>query len=158
MTKRSLKDWAAIAEILGNVVVIISLVFVVYSIQQNTQQLRVQNENYMFDLMHDSLDTIVRDPSVADIFVKVANDQRLSDAERIRYRAFFYQRINIWEMAYYWHRNGYLDTASWEEWDDLFSANVGDIYHLPHEVWLEMRPSYSSEFASHVDKKYQEDR
>jgi len=101
MAKRSLRDWAAIAEIIGTVMVIVSLLFAVYSIQQNTDQLRVQNENYMFDKMHASLDTIVKDPSFAEIVLKVENQQKLSPSAQPRYTAYTFQRLNLWEMAYF---------------------------------------------------------
>lgn len=153
MAKRSLSDWAAIAELVGTVIVVVSLVFVVFSIRQNTQELRLQNENYLFNEMNDSLDSIVHDPSFTDINLKVVNGQELSPIAQMRYTAFLYQRVNLWEMSYFWNRDGYLDSQKWEDWDDFFAVNI-EIY-MPHDLWVEMRPAYTLEFVEHVDEKYE---
>ena len=152
MAKRSLSDWAAIAEIVGTVIVVVSLVFVVVSIRQNTLQLQLQNENYLFDEMNESLDSIVNDPSFADISFRFVNDQELSPTEQMRYTASLYRRVNLWEMSYFWHRDGYLARQKWEDWDDFFAVDL-DVY-MPHDLWVEMRSAYTPEFVEHVDEKY----
>jgi len=132
--------------------VVVSLIFVTYSIQQNTRQLRLQNENFLFDKMQASLDIMVVEPSFADIVHQIENGQDLSPTARIRYTAYLYQRVNLWEMAYYWNRDGYLDPQSWEEWDDFFALSLDAA--IPYDFWVEMRAAYSADFVDHAEEKY----
>jgi hypothetical protein len=45
MRKLDLQEWSAVAEIVGTVGIVISLLFVAYTVNRNTIELRSTNEN-----------------------------------------------------------------------------------------------------------------
>ena len=49
MTRPTLRDMAAIAEVIGTFGLIVSLVFVVYSIDKNTAEVNAMHSNSVFD-------------------------------------------------------------------------------------------------------------
>ena len=65
MQKFALKEWAAVAEIIAAVAVIISLVFVVQSINQNTAAVQSTNDNFIYDLQYARTRDIVSSPGMA---------------------------------------------------------------------------------------------
>ena len=70
MRKLDLKDWAALGELVATIAVIVSLVFVVISVNQNTNALQGLNDNAIFDQHIALMNHIVADPSMAEIYVK----------------------------------------------------------------------------------------
>ena len=53
MRKLSLSEWAAIGELVGTFAVFVSLLFVVYSINQNTAAIQGSTENILFERIGD---------------------------------------------------------------------------------------------------------
>lgn len=150
MNKRTIMEWAAIAEIVGTVAVVISLIFVVYSIRQNTEELRLQNSNYLYDMQNAALETMVSEPLLLDVLAKVEESDNLSSIEQMRLVAFLFQVVNRWEQAYWWHQSGLISDEDWHDWEQVFRINATT--WMPLEIWEEMRPSYSEEFALHVEE------
>lgn len=154
MKKRSLSDWAAIAEIAGTAAVIVSLVFVIVSIRQNTEELRLQNENFLYELQDDAQSQFVSNPWLVDISVKLDNGEELTASEERRYFAYVVRATNLWEMIFFWHRNGHIEAESWREWDHFYSYAVTGL--LTHEQWTHLRATYSREFVEHVDPVFEQ--
>jgi hypothetical protein len=48
MKKLSLSEWAAVGELVGTLAVFVSLIFVIYSINQNTAAIQGSTENLIF--------------------------------------------------------------------------------------------------------------
>lgn len=152
MTKRSLSDWAAIAEIVGTAAVLVSLIFVVVSIRQNTAQLRLQNENFLYELQDGARADFVSSPWLVDISVKLDNGEELTPTESRRFFAHTVRYINVWEMIFYWHQNGHIEEQSWQDWDEFYSYGIGS--SISEELWAQLRPTYSAAFVEHVDRKF----
>lgn len=47
MARLKLTEWAASAEIIGTVAIVVSMLFVGYSINRNTKEMQAVNENYL---------------------------------------------------------------------------------------------------------------
>ena len=50
MSMLDLSGWAALAEIVASVAVIVSLLLVAYSIKRNTDEMEVSNSNFLYQL------------------------------------------------------------------------------------------------------------
>ena len=70
MTNLNLSEWAAVAEILGMMTVIISLLLVVRSISQNTAAMHTTNDNFIYERQDAIIATLVTDPSLAALQIK----------------------------------------------------------------------------------------
>lgn len=152
MNNRSLSDWAAIAEITATVAIFISLIFVVVSIRQNTAEIRLQNENLLFELQDRAQADYVSNPWLVDISVKIDNGEELTPSESRRFFAHTIRVIGQWEIVFYWHRDGHIAEQSWREWNQFFSDDIKD--WLPKEQWAQIRATYADDFAEHVDEQY----
>ena len=152
MSRRSLSDWAAIAEIAGTVAIFVSLIFVVVSIRQNTAQLRLQNENFIFQLQDSARADFVSNPWLVDISVKFDNGEELTLPEQKRFFGHTVRYVNVWEMIFYWNQSGHIEEQSWRDWDEYYSSDIES--WLPKDLWAELRPTYPPGFAEHVDRQY----
>ena len=82
----SLSEWAAIGEIIGTVAVVISLLFVVFSLNQNTAAIHGSTENIIFEMHADLTNQFMLDPTLAEILVKMRGDSpQLSAIEAVRW-------------------------------------------------------------------------
>ena len=153
MAKFNLKLMAMSAEIVASLAVIISLIFVAYSINQNTAALQAINDNFLYELQNQRLSDVSIDGDLATIIVKFTDGQELTDSELLRYRFWMTQELNMWELAFLRFRDGLLPPRQWKTWDAMWSKDIP--LQIPVEWWSNYRYQFDTEFAVHVDEAYQ---
>jgi hypothetical protein len=65
MRKLNLTEWAAVSEIIGTVAIVISLLFVAYSVNQNTAVMQASNDDFIYELQYARTRDIVSSPGMA---------------------------------------------------------------------------------------------
>ena len=153
MRKLNLQNWAAIAEVVGTVAIIVSLIFVVHGLNQNTKALQVANLNQIYD-RSDSLNSdLTSSPELAALYVaKVFGVEGLT-AEEAQFAIVMRRELNQWEQFWYWNRDGVIDDIVWEDWDAYYAEHLST--HFSEELWNGIRDYYHPDFASRVDQSYQ---
>ena len=154
MRKLSLSDWASVAEIVATVAVVVSLIFVVISLERNTAVMQASNDNFIYELQYARSRDIVSSPGMASIYVKHRNGEELSAEEQERFRWDKLQELSTWELAFNRHRDGLFSTQLWEGWNGYFKVSF--IPQFPADKWAEVRDFYAEDFQSHVDAAYAE--
>jgi len=152
MKNLTLKKWAAIAEIIAAVAVIISLVFVVQSINQNTAAVQSTNDNFMYELQYARTREIVSSPGMAEIYLKIRSGEELTDVEQERFYWDKIQELSLWELGFNRNRDGLYDTDLWESWNRYYETEFTS--QFPQEWWEESRSFYMQDFQDHVDAAY----
>jgi hypothetical protein len=152
MNEFDLTGWAAIAEIVGTVAVVVSLLLVANSVNRNIAVLQAGNDNYIYQIQDGRNADIVRDQELASIYVKVGKGEQLSDVEKQRFMKHQFREINIWEISFDRHKEGFFPTPKWHNWDRMFSADMLEFF--PEEWWAEVRIRWGDDFAKHVDAVY----
>ena len=152
MADLTLTEWAAIAEIIGMAGVIISLLFVAYSINRNTKEVQTTNDNFIYELQFARTRNIVSSPELAAIYVKVRENKELTEEEKERFFWDKMQELSAWEAAFNRFRSGLLPKKEWEGWNSYYV--VAFTVQFPEESWVDVRDWYSADFQSHVDAVY----
>jgi hypothetical protein len=135
-------------QMIANIAVIISLVFVVLQVRMGLKMLRdaaVRNHNEK----HQSISRAVfENPQLAELWTRGSKSglAGLSDAERAQFVNFYMYVLRVWEELYLQHRNGAMNEA-------LFAANVQilrDTYPMPgaREAWMVRRHLFTPEFQN----------
>ena len=155
MTKLALRDWASVAEIIGTIAVVVSLLFVAYSVNHNTEVLQSLNDNLLYEYDEHGISDIVNDPSMAAILVKLDNNEPLTATENERFLQYRYRTLNMWELAHDRYVEGLFPEEKWVGW----SASLGYTVtrgprRLPKEVWETNKIMYGSDFGLIVDQAY----
>jgi hypothetical protein len=152
MNTLDLSSWAALAEIIATVAVVVSLLFVAYSIKRNTAEMETSNSNFLYQLDAEIAGDLSRDVRLATIFLKMEQNETLTDVEKFQYVILQERYLGILEIAWTQYKSESLSVIDWRDWDQYLSSFVTD--GLPMEWWIEIRSKYKPEFAEHVDSKY----
>ena len=154
MSMLDLSIWAAIAEIVATVAVVLSLLLVAYSIKRNTDEMEISNSNFLYQLDAEIGGDLSRDVRLATMLLKMEQKEALTDVEKIQYVALQERYLGLLEIAWTQYKSGSLAFIDWRDWDKYLSDFVTD--GLPKEWWIKCRSRYKPEFADHIDSKYAE--
>jgi hypothetical protein len=150
--KIDIKFLAAGAEIVASFAVVVSLILVVGSINQNTKSLQSINDNFLYDLQNQRLRDIANDGELASIVGKFYAGEDLTSVETRRYFTWQAQQLNMWDLAFTRHNEGLLPTRQWDAWNRYWSSSMPT--EFPEEWWSEVRHQYLDDFVEHVDAAY----
>jgi hypothetical protein len=144
-------DLAQMIVVLANVGVIAGIVFLGIELRQTGTLLRDTSHLSSLQLSQSSLDRLW-EPGFASIYQAGMDDlSSLSPADRSQFEAYVWQRLNLWEYAFYSHLRGAMDEEIWIGWDS------NDLEELQTEAWREVwehsRQGYGASFSEHVDAK-----
>ncbi len=154
MRKLDLNQWAAISEIVASVGVIVSILFLAYSINKNTVVTQSANDNFLYELQFASVREIVGNADLAAIYTKLGQDEELSDVEQTQLLWDNLQQLGTWELAFVRHRDGVYADDRWEAWDQYFRLALLDTF--PKQDWEEVRHWYEDDFQRHIYAAYSE--
>ena len=155
MKKRSLKEWSSLAEVVASVGVVMSLIFVGYSINQNTNTLRAANDNLLFELQDLMMAQVSGDPVLASILLKKEEGEEVSAIEAKQWMWYLYRYTSLWELAYNRHENGLMAEDEWLAWDRSFRIWLLDPkIGQPEEIWKANDGLYGAGFTAYVDAAY----
>lgn len=152
MKKLTLAEWAAVGEVIGTVAVVISLLFVAYSINRNTETQQASSENILFERHTDLANQFLIDPTLAELMVKKRNgNAELTAAEAIRWEKYELNMLDIWALAYSRYQRDLLSEDQWKTWDRYFThlfSNESEA--ISSARWQELRYGFDNEFWEHV--------
>ena len=154
MPSTDIKTLAAVAEIAAAVGVIVSLVFVVISLNQNTAALQSINDNLLYEFQDSRLDNVTSVPGFAEVLLKHTNGEKLSEAEALKLDYWMLRELNMWELAYIRYREGLMPPAQWVAWEASFTNRL--LSYLDQAKWNTWKDSYGMDFRDHVDEAYAE--
>jgi hypothetical protein len=154
MKKLGLTEWAAIGELIATLGVVISLLFVAYSINRNTEVNQASTENLIFEQHAELANLVMADPSLANILAKMRDSTpELTPVEAIRWEKYQMNLLDIWAMAYMRHRDDLLSGDQWKAWDGYFSKLFKDGGEkLSRLRWEQLEYGYDHEFWEHMGK------
>jgi len=152
MKKLTLTEWAAVGELIATVGVVISLLFVAYSIDRNTEVNQASTENLIFEQHAQLANLVLADPSLAAILARMrAGDRDLDPVEAVRWEKYHMNLLDIWAMAYMRHGDDLLSDQQWNAWDGYFTdlfTNGGE--KLSRQRWEQLEYGYDHGFHEHV--------
>ena len=153
MKKLKLGEWAALAEIVGTIAVVLSLALVIVSIRQNTAVVRAANESFHYDLTDRWLSDLLANPKVTENWEKLVQGESLTPTERSQVMIMIARSMNVWENAYTNYKSGLL---SEDQWHLLHNSNVDWAKRrIPRSVWPELAgPNMHQDFIELVESDY----
>jgi len=153
MPKIDIKLLAAGAEIVASIAVVVSLLLVVASIDQNTKSLQSINDNFLYELQNQRLRDVSTDSELASIVVRFFAGEELTTVETRRYGWWAIQELNMWEIAFMRYNEGLLPALQWNSWNRYWSIDMPE--SIPEQWWSAIKYQYSDEFVAHVDAIYE---
>ena len=130
-----LSDWSKIADIAGMVAVVISLVFVAYSIQKNTEELQKKNAQQLYEAIREIEVAVLGDEELQRVIWAIDDGRReeLDDFHLYRFRQYLVQVLTVWEQAHSDFLVGTMSDEDYEGWREFFEDYMGD--YMIREDW-----------------------
>jgi len=150
MRKLSLSEWASAAEIVGAFAVVVSLVFVIASVDRNTAAITAQVGDASYEAIRELNLNLLNNPELFDITVRAAASlDDLDNTELEKYKLWLHINLDIWERFYDWDRSGVIDENS-GGWHDYFSAWTAR--YVTKELWDDIKWKFTDpEFSTQVE-------
>ncbi len=144
------KKWAAIAEVFGTLAVVVSLIFVGISIRQNTVVVQANQQNLLYELTDSWFSDQVSNPELFEIESRAADPESLTYVERRLFTTQTFRAMNVWENAYFKHKNGLLTDDQYQVWHNANGEWIECC--LPRWVWDDMKENqFDPNFVALVD-------
>ena len=146
----ALSDWAQIAEILGVIVLIISLVFVGLQIQHNTTALESAAAQSVHDNFAGWYSAAQSDPVLMALSIQGMQDYAsLSGTEKAQFIAMFMAFCSYQQNAFYKWKEGTLSDELWRGWEYVsmnFLSTAGG-----QAFWAERSYMFGDAFQNYVN-------
>ena len=140
-----------ITQIISNLGVIVSLVFVGIQVRQNTRVERLSNQREIAVFETSVYDPIINSADMPRIILKADADYtKLTPEERMRYDSFAGRRFNQESLAYAQYRAGLLDPEVYKGREIALVSALKD-YKATRAFWEGNRPVYPADFVAYVD-------
>ena len=144
-----LKEYALAAEIVGAIAVVVSLIYVGVSVNQNTDAVMVANHQALI-VMDQNTNGWIRDRDVAEaVEAAMSGTGDLSPGQWQQFHTYLADKFNAWEFAYLTHESGMMEDNLWQGWDGhyrtLLKQPGGRLF------WGEGREGFSPAFRSYLD-------
>jgi hypothetical protein len=150
MRKLSLSEWASVAEVAGAIAVVISLVFVVLSVERNTAAITSQVGDASYEAVRELNLLLLNNPELYNITAKAAaNLDSLDETELAKYKIWVHVYIDLWERFYDWDTSGVIgdDYGGWHEYFSEWTSR-----HVTRELWDDIKWQFTNpEFNKQVE-------
>ena len=144
-----LQKAALIAEVIGAVAIIVSLIFVGVQLSRNTAEAVGASHHQLIAILNDN-DNWLQDPVFADILLRSESGRdAISDSEYLQVAYWVGQRLTVCENVYQRRDDGLVDDDMWPAW----AAGCVDVLRnlTAREVWAERKTWFAKDFAKWLD-------
>jgi hypothetical protein len=147
--QRSLQEWAHLAEIIGGIAIILSLIFVGLQVSENSKQVRSETAHNVTAGLQSWYNQMGGSAQVSAVFRKGKSDpESLSKDEAVQYLMSVHSVMLIYQTMYFLGAEGTLD----EEMNTAMSSALKAALPTPGFTWYwEQRSEYfTKEFQAFV--------
>jgi hypothetical protein len=143
----ALEQYAYLAEIIGVILVIASLVYVARQLRQNTAAILAQSRQAMLSASQSELFALLDHPG---IHISAIKHETLTAEEQMRLGAWLMGVMRARQFAWLQYRNGVIDESQWETEEAVIRAILDT--SRARDWWFRLgRVSFGDEFADFVD-------
>lgn len=139
MRKLTLSEMANIAEVIGAVAVVLSLLYVGYQVRENTSEIRATNRQQLLGRAHTATQNMAASPELAAVLTKAFGGAALSPVEETQFGYVVRGLLYDIQEAYLLHREGRLDEQYWHTRAALMSfymavESAKDVYRRDRDL------------------------
>lgn len=135
---------AAVGELAGALVVVVTLVYVAKELRANTKALRKSAADSALAIVLEFTGDMARDNEVSQLLTKGTEDwDSLSESDRTRMAYVLFRLFKVLENIHYYHSLGTLDEETWVGWKNLIlyfaHSRAGRFYLGVRKQWFSQR-------------------
>ena len=151
----TLEHYANVAEIIGALVVVVTVVFLALQVRRNTQSLRSTATQTAHQELSELYNTFLEDPSFLDLWMRATEDpSALSNLETARLNAWWMKGSLSGQNWYLQTKVGAIEPTMWRSYAKL-------IHRLCHtemykQFWSERKFVFAPEYVKRIEKMMSE--
>jgi hypothetical protein len=135
---------AALAELAGASVVVVTLIYVARELRENTKALRKSSADSALGIVLEFTGDMARDNEVSQLLTQGTEGwDSLSEPDRARLAYVLFRLFKVLENIHYYHSLGTLDEETWEGWKNLIlyfaHSPAGRFYLDVRKHWFSRR-------------------
>jgi len=145
-----LQSLANLSEVIGSVVVVISLIYLAVQVRQNTQAQRMENYSRGLDRLAAMQSMLSQGNELSLLLSRGAIDSsKLTSQERVRFTWALYEAFGAFEFMFHASKSNAIPEEVWSRW----SAGVAYWLSFPGvQNWWQARPiPFTVSFTAFVD-------
>jgi len=140
---------SAIAELLGAVGVIASLIYLAIQIRQNTSVARAETTKDLYLASREAIMAIASNDHLAKIWTEIRNFENEDEARRY---AFYQSFFRLYELQFNLAKQGLLDDSIAGSYELIIRMFAGTPYFPAY--WERAHGEFNDEFATYVDDQF----
>jgi hypothetical protein len=151
-TKEKIEIAALVAEIVGAIAVVVSVVYLAVQVSEGNEQLKSQTHYNALMLGQIPIEIELRSGVLSDIIDRGYRDPgQLTPTEWYRFTQYQVMALNGWEFYYYENDKGTMPKPLWIGANAYYTKLIRTKPGL-QQFWHENRHVYAEPFASYVDR------
>ena len=153
MLKLKLSEWASVAEIIGGLAIVASLLFVGLEVRENTRVTMLTSDRAL-DQQNLALNlSITNSSDFAEILVRAEmNRDTLSEVERARFDNYCFSRFGGYENVVANFAEGFVSEGEYNVWAEHFKYRFDKPGY--RQFWIEYRSGYFKRFRDWADEQF----
>lgn len=162
MNSESLNKFALIAEIIGGIAVVLSLIFVGLEVRQGSEETArstriAEMEAYqdLVDRLYELNNLIITDEGFADAYARIRRcEDYASEAEMYRMTRFGFSVIRHGDVAFHQYEQGIIDIERMEQMIGMVLNHLGTYYPAQQAWWGRTKSGINiPAFQKYVDER-----
>ena len=146
----NLQSLAHIGEIIGTVVVILSLVYLAVQVRQNTEAQRTENYARALERLAAFQSMLSTGSEISTIFSKgLADSSSLSTQEKIRFNWSMYEAFGAFEFMFHAAKKKSIDEEIWSRWSHAIAWYL--TFPGVHKWWTVRPLPFTESFSVFVE-------
>jgi len=155
---QKLSEWASVAELVSAIAVVVSLLYVGFQINQNTNEVRAANRQQLVSRAHSAVTAIATSPELAGIMAKVGEGSTLTSTELSQYGYLVRGVLYDVQEAYLLYQEGRLGEEYWNTRAALVEAYLAqtparNVYHRDKSLGA-LHPEFVQWLDSALEERY----
>ena len=148
----NLQFMAQVADLIGAIAIVVSLVYLAIQMRQNTRSLRAENYAHALDRVAEMQARLSTNPELVRIFnAGLADPLALRRSERVQFTWSLYEMFGSFEFMYLQSREGALPDDVWKRWADTMSWWLQ--WPGVQQWWRSQPTPFSASFAAFVESR-----
>ena len=151
MESLSLEQASYLAEIIGVIAVVISLIYVALQLKQNTQAIKQGSVKNIINTLRDATANLGQSEEKTEILLQLSqNTPELTMTQKVRSYVMLQNLMSAFELAYFEQSQGALEEEHWSGYQQF----LVDICKAPgiREYWKARCTWYRKDFRAYMDE------
>ena len=147
----TLEQYAYLAEIIGVIIVVVTLLYLAAQVRQGAHLMRSESRQA---LMNNDREVLLKYLDNIDLFDKMRGEERLSPSDQRRFTVLWIVNMRNREHEWFQYQDGILDEATWLSYRGIIRITLSSKRH--RAWWNNAKMAFNPEFVTMVDKYLEE--